>query len=159
MLDVNNTIPVFISEEVVKRGRGRPKKEKLPGFEEAPKRPRGRPRKEIHSENQEQSIKRARGRPRKYPILGKEKLPNGEMKPVLKKVESGFLLKHMFAYFTKLLIIHQELSKESSKNEVIFKRLKLLDFQMVEVCKTILTSEYQQAIQEDSSIEKNELVA
>lgn len=159
MLDVNNTIPVFVSSEIIKRGRGRPKKEKLPGVEEAPKRPRGRPRKEVQEQSEDQSIKRARGRPRKYPILGKERLPNGEMKPVLKKVESGFLLKHMFDYFTKLLILHQELSKEAGKNEVIFKRLKMLDFQMVEVCKTILTSEYQQAIQADSLIEKNELVA
>ena len=72
------------------------------------------------------------------------------MKPVLKKVESGFLLKHMFEYFTKLLIVHAELAKEPGKNEMVFKRLKLLDFQMVEVCKEILSSEYLQP-----GIEKN----
>jgi hypothetical protein len=159
MIEFNNITQDFISNQIVKRGRGRPRKEKTEGAEEIVKRPRGRPRKEELPQSEEQSIKRARGRPRKYPILGREKLPSGEMKSVLKKVESGFLLKHMFEYFTKLLILHQELSKEAGKNEVIFKRLKVLDFQMVEVCKTILSSEYQHAITGESGIEKNELVA
>ncbi len=159
MIEVNNITHAFSSNEIVKRGRGRPRKEKVEGSEEVIKRPRGRPRKEVLPQSEEQSIKRARGRPRKYPVLGKEKNASGEMKSVLKKVESGFLLKHMFEYFTKLLILHQELSKEAGKNEIIFKRLKVLDFQMVEVCKTILSSEYQHAITAEYGIEKNELVA
>ncbi len=151
MLDINNVVDTNTPKEVVKRGRGRPPKVKVEGEVERVKRPRGRPRKEVSADTVEEGIKRARGRPRKYPILGKEKLPSGEMKPVLKKVESGFLLKHMFEYFTKLLILHAELSKEAGKNEAIFKRLKVLDFQMVEVCKEILSSEYQQAAVEMKS--------
>ena len=148
---INNNIAVTsTSEEIVKRGRGRPPKAKTELQEERVKRGRGRPRKEVIANESEETIKRARGRPRKYPVLTKEKLPSGELKSVIKKVESGFLLKHMFEYFTKLLVLHQELSKEAGKNEAVFKRLKILDFQMAEVCKEVLSSEYTQ-----SSLEKN----
>lgn len=131
-------------QEVVKRGRGRPRKLKVEG-EESVKRARGRPKKEVIAvEKEDDSVKRGRGRPRKYPVLGKERLPSGEYKPVLKKVESGILLKHMFEYFSKLLVVHQELSREGGNSlEPIFKRLRVLDFQMVEVCKEVLSSEYQ----------------
>ena len=132
-------------QEISKRGRGRPRKLVIEG-EERVKRPRGRPKKEVvPGLPEEDSVKRGRGRPRKYSVLGKEKLPSGEYKPVIKKVESGVLLKHMFEYFSKLLVLHQELSREAGKAEPIFKRLKTLDFQMIEVCKEVLSSEYQRA--------------
>jgi hypothetical protein len=151
MIDVSSVTPV-INEAiaVTKRGRGRPPKAKVEGGEERVKKARGRPRKEIDPSEVKETVKRARGRPRKYSILGKEQMANGEMKPVIKKVESGFLLKHMFEYFTKLMILHAELSKEAGKNEVIFKRLKVLDFQMAEVCKSILSTEYQQGLVENN---------
>jgi hypothetical protein len=152
MMDLSNTNQTNLLDIHVKRGRGRPAKIKLEQTEERVKRPRGRPRKEI-TEPKEEGVKRSRGRPRKYPVLAKEKLANGEMKSVIKKVDSGFLLKHMFQYFNKLLVLHAELSKEAGKNEVIFKRLKVLDFQMAEVCKQILTSEYQQPTNEEAPIE------
>lgn len=151
MIDNNNTQVISTSEEVIKRGRGRPPKPKIEGVEERIKRGRGRPKKEVVVIEGEERVKRARGRPRKYPVLAKERLPSGEMKSVIKKVESGVLLKHMFEYFTKLLILHGELSKEAGKNEVIFKRLKVLDFQMAEVCKEILSSEYTQGSLENNS--------
>ncbi len=154
MIDNNNTQVTNTSQEVIKRGRGRPPKAKIEGVEERIKRGRGRPKKEVVAIVGEEAVKRARGRPRKYPVLTKERLPSGEMKSVIKKVESGFLLKHMFEYFTKLLVLHQELSKEAGKNEAIFKRLKVLDFQMAEVCKEVLSSEYTQG-----AVEKNSAVA
>lgn len=147
---MNSLMDVSVNAEIVKRGRGRPRKPRIEG-EEKVKRPRGRPRKEVVSGNEEEGIKRSRGRPRKYPILGKERLPSGEVKPVLKKVDSGFLLKHMFEYFSKLLVLHQELSRDAGKSEPIFKRLKMLDFQMVEVCKTVLSTEYHSAVVENNS--------
>ena len=55
------TIP---KDEPVKRGRGRPRKEKLE-IDELPKRPRGRPRKE---KPEVEVPKRTRGRPRKFEI-------------------------------------------------------------------------------------------
>ncbi len=64
------------------------------------------------------------------------------MKPVVKKVESGYLLKHMFQYFTKLLVIHNELSQDTGKSGLLFQRLRALDFQMAEVCKAVLSKEY-----------------
>ena len=152
MIDLNNSVNTSMSEETVKRGRGRPPKAKLENEEVRIKRGRGRPKKEVVATEGEQLMKRARGRPRKYPVLAKEKQASGELKSVIKKVESGFLLKHMFEYFTKLLVIHAELSKEAGKNEVVFKRLKALDFQMVEVCKEVLSSEYT-----SGSLEKNSL--
>jgi len=142
MRDSNNIAEQDMPEEIQKRGRGRPPKAKIEGLEERVKKPRGRPRKEEVPDQNDDGIKRSRGRPRKYPVLGKERLPNGEMKSVIKKVESGFLLKHMFEYFTKLLVLHAELSQEAGKHEAVFKRLKVLDFQMAEVCKEILSSEY-----------------
>ncbi len=142
MIDTNNVVENVMPAEVQKRGRGRPPKAKTESLEERIKRPRGRPRKESAPKENDDGIKRSRGRPRKYPILAKERLPNGEMKSVIKKVESGVLLKHMFEYFTKLLILHAELSKEAGKHDAVFKRLKVLDFQMAEVCKEILSSEY-----------------
>ncbi len=156
MIDINNNIVTSTSEENVKRGRGRPPKIKTEVSEDRVKRGRGRPKKEVVIVEGEESIKRARGRPRKYPVLAKERLPSGEMKSVIKKVESGFLLKHMFEYFTKLLVLHQELSKEAGKNEAVFKRLKILDFQMAEVCKEVLASEYSQGNVENNT---EELVA
>jgi hypothetical protein len=154
MMDLSNTTSHSNLLNIhVKRGRGRPAKIKLEDSVERVKRPRGRPRKEV-TEKKDDGVKRSRGRPRKYPVLAKEK-QNGEMKSVIKKVDSGFLLKHMFQYFTKLLVLHQELSKEAGKNEVIFKRLRVLDFQMAEVCKQILTSEYQNAISQNTDVEMN----
>lgn len=119
--------------------RGRPRKHPLKD-ESAPKRARGRPRK--HPQSETPKVKRGRGRPRKYPIVEKEILPNGEIKPNFRKVESGHLLKHMLNYFTKLLILHSKLAQESSKFEEVFNRLKHLDFQMAEICRTILDREY-----------------
>ncbi len=151
-MDSSISIVAMPIQEIEKRGRGRPRKLKVEG-EVSVKRPRGRPKKEVVAgEKGEEGVKRGRGRPRKYPVLGKERLPTGEYKPVLKKVESGVLLKHMFEYFSKLLVLHQELSREGGKAEPIFKRLKVLDFQMVEVCKEVLSSEYQRI---DPSIANN----
>ncbi len=150
MIENNNTQATSMPHEIVKKSRGRPPKVKVESAEIRVKRGRGRPKKEVVVSENTETVKRTRGRPRKYPVLAKEKLPSGEMKSVIKKVESGFLLKHMFEYFTKLLILHQELSKEAGKNEAIFKRLKVLDFQMVEVCKEVLSSEYVQP-----TVEKN----
>lgn len=117
------------------------------------KRGRGRPRKHpMKVEAAEGEVKRGRGRPRKYPIMEKERTASGEVKPVLKKVESGHLMKHLLSYFTKLLVLHHELSKDSGKYEAIFKRLKSLDFQMAEVCKTVLTKEYSQAVLEEKVV-------
>jgi hypothetical protein len=136
-------------EEETKRGRGRPRK--YPVKEEnGEKKGRGRPRKYLVK--QEAEVKRGRGRPRKYSILEKELLPSGLYKPAIKKVDSGHLLKQMFNYFTKLLIIHNELAKMGGRHEVVFNRLKNLDFQMAEVCKTILSREYI-----DSTIEEKEV--
>jgi len=126
--------------KVVKRGPGRPRKIRTEEELSKPKGKRGRPRKYAVSE--EIKVKRGRGRPRKYDISEKEMSSTGELIPTYKKVDSGHLLKQLLNYFTKLLILHNELSKEAGKNEVIFKRLKSLDFQMAEVCKTILAREY-----------------
>ena len=116
-----------------KRGRGRPRKVHVEGVvEEKEKRPRGRPKKEVDP-NQEVGIKRGRGRPRKYTVA---------MGSNVVKVDSGLLMKHMMLYFTKLLVIHQTLSKESGVLEPLFKRLQILDFQMVDLCKAILGAEY-----------------
>ena len=111
----------FPIQEQEKRGRGRPRKHPLPA---------------------ESQVKRGRGRPRKYSIIEKEMTKDGVLKPVFKKVDSGHLVKHFLNYFTKLLILHHELSKEMGKQAPIFARLKNLDFQMVEVCKNLLSNEY-----------------
>ena len=126
---------------VTPKKRGRPRKYKE--IESCvPKRSPGRPRKNF--DNATPKIKRARGRPRKYSILEKEKGYNNNVVSVVKKVDSGYLMKKLLDYFTKLLVIHNEMSKEPGKNEVVFKRLKTLDFQMIEVCKTIFSNEYMQ---------------
>lgn len=136
-------------ESSEKRGRGRPRKYPAKAESEE-KRGRGRPRKYPVSE--EVKIKRSRGRPRKYDIMEKEVMANGEYKPVIKKVDSGHLLQQMYNYFTKLLIIHSEISKDNPKYEALFLRLKQLDFQMAEVCKTVLSREYI-----DSGVEEKEV--
>ncbi len=56
-------------------------------------------------------------------------------------MDSAFLLKQMLNYFTKLLIIHSKLG-ENKQFELLFNRLKQLDVQMAEVCRTILEREY-----------------
>lgn len=104
------------------------------------KRSRGRPRK--YPVRTESTIKRGRGRPRKYPVIKKERITSGEYKAVIRKVDSGDLMRHMFQYFTKLLVLHSELAKEGEKYAHVFNRLKVLDFQMAEVCKNILSTEY-----------------
>lgn len=143
------SVAVEAIEEPVKKGRGRPRKHPVK-VEEGEKKGRGRPRKYPVSE--EIKIKRSRGRPRKYDIMEKERLSNGEYKPVIKKVDSGHLLQQMYGYFTKLLIIHSEISKDNPKYEALFLRLKQLDFQMAEVCKTVLAREYL-----DSDVEEKEV--
>jgi len=140
---------VLTHQEEEKRGRGRPRK--YPVKEESgEKKGRGRPRKFPVAEEPE--VKRGRGRPRKYSIMEKEVLPSGLYKPTIKKVDSGHLLKQMFNYFTKLLIIHNELSKMGGKHEAVFNRLKNLDFQMAEVCKTILSREYIDSVVEEKEV-------
>ena len=136
-----------LSSEMLKRGRGRPRKTVVES-ETVEKRGRGRPRKSLSSE--ESTVKRGRGRPRKYPIAEKELLPNGEIRPSFKKVDSAHLLKHMLNYFTKLLILHGKLAQESHKFEMVFTRLKQLDFQMAEICKTVLEREYAQTSEESN---------
>lgn len=134
---------------VEKRGRGRPRKYPVK-VETGEKKGRGRPRKYPVSE--EVKVKRSRGRPRKYDVMEKEAMANGEYKPVIRKVDSGHLLQQMYSYFTKLLIIHSEISKDNPKYEALFLRLKQLDFQMAEVCKTVLSREYI-----DSGVEEKEV--
>ncbi len=124
--------------------------EALP-VQEQTKRGRGRPRK--HALPTETQVKRGRGRPRKYSIIEKEMTKDGVLKPVFKKVDSGHLVKHFLNYFTKLLVLHHELSKDMGKQAPIFARLKNLDFQMVEVCKNLLTNEYKAAGGEVSLVE------
>lgn len=104
----------------------------------------GRPLAGTDASSSAAEVKRGRGRPRKYPIMEKERGLLGEVRPILRKVDGGYLMKHLLAYFTKLLVLHHELSKEGGKFEVIFKRLKNLDFQMAEICKTVLVKEYAQ---------------
>ena len=132
---------VALAPDVIKRGRGRPRKHPLKD-QNAPKRGRGRPRK--HAIVKEKVITRGRGRPRKYPVLEKEILPNGEIKPNFKKVDSCHLLKHMLTYFTKLMIVHSQMSKSNPNLKPVFDRLKSLDFQMSEVCRTVLAREFGQ---------------
>lgn len=129
-----------MNDEIVKKGPGRPKKIRTEEELNKPKGKRGRPRKYLVLE--ESAVKRGRGRPRKYDIMEREISESGEVKTVCRKVDSGHLVKQLLNYFTKLLILHSELSKDAGKNEVIFTRLKNLDFQMCEICKTILTREY-----------------
>lgn len=129
-----------MNEPIIKKGPGRPKKIRTEEELNKPKGKRGRPR--IHPVAIASEVKRGRGRPRKYDIQESEILASGEVRPVYRKVDSGHLLKQLLNYFTKLLILHSELSKDAGKHEVIFTRLKNLDFQMCEICKTILTREY-----------------
>lgn len=135
----------------VKRGRGRPRKNPVEVTVQE-KRPRGRPRKYEKIEA-DPGMKRSRGRPRKYAVLEKEQLSDGTFKPVMKKVDSGHLVQKMMNYFTKLLIIHHELSKEAGPKQVVFDKLKNLDFQMAEMCKKILVSEYKIS-EESESVEE-----
>jgi len=139
----------LVNNTEVKRKRGRPPNPKSE-VEEGPKRGRGRPRK--YPVQEEITVKRGRGRPRKYHILEQEMGPNGELKPTYNKVDSGHLMKKLLDYFTKLMIVHQTLSKDCKEDhKEIFNRLKGLDFQMAEVCKKILAREYNQ-----SELEENE---
>ena len=135
----NNSITMAVLD-APKKGRGRPPKPKSEA-EQKPKRGRGRPRKHPVT-TEEVKVKRGRGRPRKYPVLEKEGTLGGELRPVLKKVDSGYLTKKLFDYFTKLLVIHHEVSEQDERLAPLFKRLKALDFQMVEVAKAILSREY-----------------
>ena len=133
----------------LKRKRGRPPKLKTT-LEEGPKRGRGRPRK--YPVQEESKVKRGRGRPRKYHVLEQEMNSDGRMKPSYNKVDSGYLMQKLLGYFTKLMIVHQTLSKDcKNEHQEIFNRLKGLDFQMAEVCKKILAREYNQ-----SELEENE---
>lgn len=129
-------------EVSLKRGPGRPRKHPVK-IQTGEKRGPGRPRK--YPQKPENQVKRGRGRPRKYTVLGKDHVQN-----ICKKMDSASLLKHMFQYFTKLLLIHDKLEQADEKNAAIYKRLKSLDFQMAEVAKTILKGEYM-----NSSIEEN----
>lgn len=105
------------------------------------KRGRGRPRK--YPANLDQpKIKRGRGRPRKYPVLEKQRNREGEIvQALVKKVDSAYLMDKMLGYFTKLLILHSRLGKEAGKLEPVFERLKGLDMQMIEICKTVLNTQ------------------
>lgn len=131
----------IVMPEPEKKKRGRPRKHPVQDSS-LPKRGRGRPRK--YPIQTEPVVKRGRGRPRKYPIGQKEIMPNGELRASFKKVDSCHLLKHMLNYFTKLMIVHSQLAKDSPQYEVVFQRLKNLDFQMAEVCRTVLSREFGQ---------------
>ena len=130
----------MLNNNEVKRGRGRPRKIQTEEDQNTPKRGRGRPRK--YPVVDEVKVKRGRGRPRKYEICTKEVSKMGVISPVYKKVDSGYLMQQLLNYFTKLLILHNQLSKEVGQHAVIYSRLKNLDFQMAEICKTILSREY-----------------
>ncbi len=136
-----------------KRRPGRPRKHPVKDQLDV-KKGRGRPRKTPVSD--EPVVKRGRGRPRKYQIVEKERLSDGTFKPCFKKVESSHLLKHMLNYFTKLLIIHSKLANENKQFQMVFERLKQLDFQMAEVCRTVLEREYVTTMAEN---EKNKEAA
>ncbi len=137
--------------ELEKRGRGRPRKHPV-ADETLPKKGRGRPRKTPVCTD-DSVVKRGRGRPRKYPIAERELLPNGEIKANFRKVDSCHLMKHLLNYFTKLMIVHSQLAKETSKYEVVFNRMKNLDFQMAEVCRIVLAREFD-LNEEESDLEK-----
>ena len=130
-----------VNNTTEKKQRGRPPKPKIATTEEV-KRPRGRPRK--NPEEPKNEIKRGIGRPRKYQVLEKERTNTGEVRPVFKKVDNNYLMKRLMNYFTRLLVLHNELSNEPGARREVFNRLKSLDFQMAEICKSVLSSEYSQ---------------
>lgn len=128
-------------EDAPKAKRGRPRKAVKVDEEKVAKK-RGRPRK--HPEVKVE-VKRARGRPRKYQVIEQkvEKMQIGDKEYVVKepqvnKVDSDYLTKHLLSYFTKIMLIHNQLAKQSGIAQPIFERLKTLDFQMAEVCKELL---------------------
>lgn len=103
---------------------------------------RGRPRKhpEVVS-----IVKKERGRPRKYDIIEREVEEihvNDQVyvakHPKISKVDSEYLVRHMLGYFTKVMIIHQEMSKQKGLMQPVFERLKTLDSQMTEICQEML---------------------
>ena len=128
---------------VPKRKRGRPRKERSQE-KEIIKRGRGRPRKYKEMDNNPK-VKRCRGRPRKYHIMEKELGQEKRVVAKSNKVDSGYLLKKLMDYFTAALVVHNEMSQHEGGKGEVFKRLKSLDFQMIEVCKTILSREYEVA--------------
>lgn len=131
----------------VKRGRGRPRKHpKVEVDPNAPKRKRGRPRKNPDEAPKPISlISRGRGRPKKTTIVTKEIVEGqrtADGKPVLKssfqRVDGNYLARHLMSYFTKVVMIHGGLSKEDGVRKELFERLKVLDIQMIDVCKQLL---------------------
>jgi hypothetical protein len=103
---------------------------------------RGRPRK---NQGVVTLVKKERGRPRKYDVIEREveeikvndKVYLAQHAKIT-KVDSDYLVRHLLGYFTKIMIIHNEMSKQKGLMQPLFERLKTLDFQMTEVCQELL---------------------
>jgi hypothetical protein len=102
---------------------------------------RGRPRK--YTENL--LVKKERGRPRKYEVveIEEEEIVVGDQTylskyPKISKVEGDYLVRHLMGYFTKIAIIHHELSKHKGVMQPMFERLKQLDGKMTEICQELI---------------------
>lgn len=120
--------------------RGRPRKYE-PVADNTPKRPRGRPRK--YPVRTDIRVQRKRGRPRKYTVAEREVLVTKDrthslQAPVVRKVDTGYLIKHLMQYFTKLLLIHHRIQQSGLGGEALGKRLKSIDLQMIDICKEVL---------------------
>ncbi|MBM3202235.1 MAG: hypothetical protein FJZ56_07510 [Chlamydiae bacterium] len=90
-------------------------------------------------------VKKERGRPKKYDIIeiAEEEIVVGSevyisKYPKISKVDGDHLVRHLMSYFTRVVIIHHELSKHKNVMQPVFERLKHLDEQMTRICKELI---------------------